>query len=246
MNFASRLSKIVNIVQDACHAAKYVYAPETILKIYKEYEVWHTELEEELPLETGSPPHIVALHMWYHSRVISLLKPILETELPPANINCLDVCRQAALSISHLYRCFINMFHLRGLHNQIGIAMLEACSVHVRFVQSSEYGSGEHGSKARKCLEQAVGTYSLLQSRFPSGGTIVHEITGLIQSAGINLEPDINFGPSENLHHPVNVDYVNRRPEKLEWEYPMESDAMEAERKPKTSNYDHFYKPRGT
>ena len=238
MNFASRLSKIVNVALDAYYAANYVYTPETMLKIYKEYQSWYEELQVELPIETGSPPHVFSLHMWYHSCVINLLRPILETEPPSTSIDHRDICRHAALTISHLFRCYVNFFQLRGLHNQIGIAMLEACTVHVRFLLYSI----QYGPKARECLEQAIGTYELLQSRIPLGGAIVHEITGLIDASGVNLGPHIGLYDDEDaLRHPI--DHVNRPAEKLEWKDP-EIGPIEVKRKPQILKYDHFYKPK--
>ena len=240
---ASKLSRIVNTALDAYYAANYLYTPDTVLKLYKDYQRWYEEAQEGFYLETSSVPLVPALHSWYHARVIALLKPLFDSNVSKAGFDLREICRTSATTIDHLFRCHAKMFQLRGMHNQIGIAMLEACSIHVKF-----YHSKQHGPKAQQCLETAVGTYELLQSRLPSGGDIVHEIKGLIAASGIDLGPHIGRGvyePDETLRHPA--DLVTRgTAEKLEWKEPAENESMEVDCKPQRPIYDHFYKPRAT
>ena len=243
MYFASKLSRIVNTALDAYYAANYIYTPDTVLKIYKDYQGWYAEAQENFYLEPSSVPQVLALHFWYHARVIALLKPLFHSNVPNTGFDPREVCRTSATTIAHLFRCYVNMFHLRGMHNQIGIAMLEACSIHVKF-----YHSKQHGPKAQECLEKAVGTYELLQSRLPSGGDIVHEIKGLIEASGIDLGPHIGRGvyePGETLLHPADSVSLNKA-EKLEWRDSLEPEPMEVECKPQPPSYDHFYKPQAS
>ena len=237
MYFASKLSRIVNTALDAFYAAKYRYTPDTVFKIYKDYQSWYEEAQEDFHLEVITVPIVLVLYIWYHARVIALLKPLFDSGVANAGFNVQEICRTSATTIDHLFRCHVRTFQLRGMHNQIGVAVLEACSIHVRF-----YHSKQHGQKAQECLEMAVSTFEDLQSQLPRGGGIVLEIEGLIEASGIDLGPHITrsvYKPGETLLHPVDSMKRNEA-EKPEWKASFEKC------KPQRPNYDHFYKPRGT
>ncbi|KAL6703232.1 hypothetical protein ACN47E_010094 [Coniothyrium glycines] len=137
--FAS-LSELVNDINYIFFAPKERLTSTRLVECYGRYQAWYRRLPALLGVE-GKPkpePHILVLHMLYHTIIVHLFRPMLKVELIHSDVVPRDLCIDAANNVSRLVRIYRSFYDFRQAHLIIPHILLSVCVVHLLFSKENK------------------------------------------------------------------------------------------------------------
>lgn len=110
-----------------------------LLDCYNKYQAWYARLPLALTLNGRKQvePHILVLHMLYHTIIVHLFRPFLKVDLMHSDVRPRDICIDQANRVASLLRTYRQFYDLRVAHLIIPHILLTTCIVHLLFSKES-------------------------------------------------------------------------------------------------------------
>ncbi|KAL9127410.1 MAG: hypothetical protein Q9217_003706 [Psora testacea] len=109
----SLLSEIVNDTVFMFYAPRERFTSKKLLDFYNRYTRWFTNLPETLHLRAIPMPHVLTLHMYYHTVILHLFRPFLKVDLTNSKISPREVCTSCANTVSTLLSTYRQHYGFR-------------------------------------------------------------------------------------------------------------------------------------
>ncbi|KAF2635167.1 hypothetical protein P280DRAFT_474082 [Massarina eburnea CBS 473.64] len=170
----STLSELINDNNMMFFAPKERFTSRRLLECYNKYEAWYKNLPPSLRLEglTEPQPHIIVLHMLYHTTVIHLFRPMLKVDLIHSNVRPRDTCIDAANQVAELLRLYRQLYSMRTCQLLLTHILLSANIVHLLY-------SAESQNSYRNLVEGLKATDDMTECHYfgKRGFKIVHALS---------------------------------------------------------------------
>lgn len=133
------LSELVNDNNYMFFAPKERLTSTRLIDCYNKYKAWYQKLPAALSLEGGKQPepHTLVLHMFYHTIIVHLFRPMLKVDLIHSNVHPRDICVEAANNVSNIIRIYRRFYDFRVAHLVIPHILLSVCIVHLLYSKDS-------------------------------------------------------------------------------------------------------------
>ncbi|KAF1839198.1 hypothetical protein BDW02DRAFT_230798 [Decorospora gaudefroyi] len=137
--FAS-LSELVNDNNHMFFAPKERLTSGKLLDCYHKYQAWYRKLSPTLGVDSKKEPepHILVLHMLYHTIIVHLFRPLLKVDLIHSDVHPRDICIDAANNVSRLVRIYRKLYDFRLAHLLIPHILLSVSIVHLLYSKSND------------------------------------------------------------------------------------------------------------
>ncbi|RMZ69473.1 putative pathway-specific regulatory nit-4 [Pyrenophora seminiperda CCB06] len=134
------LSELVNDNNYMFFAPKEPLTSLKLLDCYRKYQEWYKRLSPAMRLEgkKEAEPHILVLHMLYHTIIVHLFRPLLKVDLIHSNIQPRVICINAANEVSKLVRLYRKFYSFRTAHLLIPHILLTVGVVHLLYSKDNE------------------------------------------------------------------------------------------------------------
>ncbi|KAF2127236.1 hypothetical protein P153DRAFT_368558 [Dothidotthia symphoricarpi CBS 119687] len=131
----STLSELINDNNYMFFAPKERITSTRLLACYQKYLTWYEKLPSSLRLEGKQQPepHIIALHMLFHTIIVHLFRPMLKVDLIHSDVRPRAICIEAANKVSELTRIYRSLYSLRTAHLVIPHVLLSVSVVHLLY-----------------------------------------------------------------------------------------------------------------
>ncbi|KAF2184347.1 hypothetical protein K469DRAFT_181613 [Zopfia rhizophila CBS 207.26] len=142
----STLSELVNDNVYMFFAPRERFTSARLLDCYSKYLKWYRALP--LPLrvldnpDAPAPPHIMTLHMYYHTIQVHLFRPLLKVEPIRGELSPKDMCVENANRVADLLRNYREHYDLRCGPLILTHILLSVCIVHLLFSRSHQTSAG--------------------------------------------------------------------------------------------------------
>ncbi|KAF2690882.1 hypothetical protein K458DRAFT_355200 [Lentithecium fluviatile CBS 122367] len=135
----STLSELINDNNYMFFAPKERFTSRRLLECYAKYQHWYKNLPQQLKLEDAREPqpHIIVLHMLYHTAVVHLFRPMLKVDLIHSNVSPRNTCVDAANQVANLLRLYRQHFNMRACQLVLTHVLLSVCIVHLLYSSES-------------------------------------------------------------------------------------------------------------
>jgi hypothetical protein len=146
---------LVNSTLTLFYSPARVISGTLLLDEYRKYLDWKVVLPQMVNNREKSPPHVLCLHLLWHSAVLLLFRPFLRAKITDSDIVPQDVCRQAANSISEIFATHRSSYKLTGIWSFQIQCLLTACTIHIIHIPA--IASTAHFVDACNSLQDLVG-----------------------------------------------------------------------------------------
>ncbi|KAI9884567.1 MAG: hypothetical protein M1823_003639 [Watsoniomyces obsoletus] len=174
----SALSEIVNDAVYTYYAPRERFTSRKLLDLYGRYRRWYQLLPTFLELTETASPQIVYLHMFYHTVVLHLFRPLLRVDLTDSDISPREVCARAAEDVSILADRFERLYGMRRVCLLMSHCILSASTIHLLNLPSPS---------AARHLETAVRGLREMSVNHPFAGRCLRVVRSLAQKWRIEL-----------------------------------------------------------
>ncbi|KAJ4294431.1 hypothetical protein N0V90_008121 [Kalmusia sp. IMI 367209] len=142
----STLSELINDNNYMFYAPTFRLTDIRLINCHNKYLEWLKNLPTSLTLDgIGQPlPHIIVLHMLYHTAIGHLFRPMLKIDLINFKLKPRDACINAANSVSELLRLYRRHYPMRTCHLVLTHILLSNCIVHLTFSKDSTFASSSY------------------------------------------------------------------------------------------------------
>ncbi|KAF2258328.1 hypothetical protein CC78DRAFT_125650 [Lojkania enalia] len=142
----STLCELVNDNNFMFFAPKERFTSRRLLDCYHKYLNWHRNLPAPLCLpdeasDVPPQPHIIVLHMLYHTIVLHLFRPLLKVDIIRSDVRPRDICIESANKVSELLRLYRKHYDMRACQLVLTHILLSVCIVHLLFSRDSQTSS---------------------------------------------------------------------------------------------------------
>ncbi|KAH7085177.1 fungal-specific transcription factor domain-containing protein [Paraphoma chrysanthemicola] len=128
------LSELVNDNNYMFFAPKERLTSSKLLECYNKYQTWFRRLPPALSIDGLKPePHILVLHMLYHTIIVHLFRPMLKVDLIHSDVRPRDICIEAANKVSSIVRAYRQHYSFRVAHLAIPHILLSVSIVHLLY-----------------------------------------------------------------------------------------------------------------
>ncbi|KAF2035527.1 hypothetical protein EK21DRAFT_53843 [Setomelanomma holmii] len=129
------LSELINDNNYIFYAPKERLTSSKLLECYNKYQAWYRKLPSQLAIEGKKhpEPHVLVLHMLYHTIIVHLFRPMLKVELIHSDLRPRDICIEAANKVSSIVRIYRQSYDFRVAHLLIPHILLSVSIVHLLY-----------------------------------------------------------------------------------------------------------------
>ncbi|KAF2840571.1 hypothetical protein M501DRAFT_916607, partial [Patellaria atrata CBS 101060] len=127
----SLLSELVNDVTYMFFAPRERLTSRKVLDSYQKYRIWYDTLPDCLDLKANKTAHNLVLHMFYHTCVLHLFRPLLKVDVLNSRLVPRDVCLSSATEVSNLVDEYRGLYGLRCTTVLMTHILLSSCTVHL-------------------------------------------------------------------------------------------------------------------
>ncbi|PVH93878.1 hypothetical protein DM02DRAFT_618998 [Periconia macrospinosa] len=136
----STLSEVLNDNNYMFFAPKERFTSRRLLECYNRYQEWYKHLPQSLRLDgvREPQPHIIVLHMLYHTAIVHLFRPMLKVDLIHSHVRPRDACLDAANQVAELLRLYRRHYSLRACQLVLTHILLSVNIVHLLYSNDSK------------------------------------------------------------------------------------------------------------
>ncbi|KAK3671894.1 hypothetical protein LTR78_008260 [Recurvomyces mirabilis] len=127
----SRLSELASDMVNTFYAPQERFTSRRLAAAYNQYQEWYHNLPDAFRLENTTLPHVLVLHMYYHSCVLQLFRPYIKLDLRGAGLFPRDTCTFRANEISSLMNALRAMYGLRRVCHLVCSWIMSASTIHL-------------------------------------------------------------------------------------------------------------------
>ncbi|KAL6714818.1 hypothetical protein ACLMJK_007078 [Lecanora helva] len=109
----SLLSEIVSDTDYMFYAPRERFTSKKLLDFKSRYNRWYNQLPDKLRLRDDSLPHVLVLHMYYHTVVLHLFRPFLKVDLTTSSVSPREICTSCANNIVSILSTYRQMYGVR-------------------------------------------------------------------------------------------------------------------------------------
>ncbi|KAI9729058.1 MAG: hypothetical protein M1828_000143 [Chrysothrix sp. TS-e1954] len=128
---AAVLSKIVNSTLLMFFAPSVPLNGSLLLEEYGKYRAWYRDLPDIIRHTKNAPPHVISLHMYFHTAVLLLFRPFLKATIVDSEVVPRDICRTSANAISDIWTQHRELYEYKGIYMFQVHCLLTACTIHI-------------------------------------------------------------------------------------------------------------------
>lgn len=122
---------IVNSTLTLFFSPTKVISGSILLDEYEKYMKWKERLPNIVTASDRPPPHVLCLHLLWHSAVLLLFRPFIRAKITDSDVVPQDVCRNSANSISELFAKHRATYDLAGICSFQIQCLMTACTIHI-------------------------------------------------------------------------------------------------------------------
>ncbi|KAL9092482.1 MAG: hypothetical protein Q9159_000829 [Coniocarpon cinnabarinum] len=128
----SELSTLVNGTLQMFFAPTVPLSGSLLVSEYEKYSEWKQGLPPLLNQTQEAPPHVLCLHMYYHSAILLLFRPFLKAKiLSRSDLVPRQLARSAADEISDIWSYHKKLYGYYGIYMFQVHCLLTACTIHI-------------------------------------------------------------------------------------------------------------------
>ncbi|ORY08948.1 fungal-specific transcription factor domain-domain-containing protein [Clohesyomyces aquaticus] len=139
---SSVLAGLVNDNNFMFFAPRDRFTDRRLLQTHRNYQNWYQNLPSVLHLPDNvhvrPQPHILILHMYYHTIILHLFRPLLKVNLIHHNVTPRQMCIDCANKVSDLLRHYRLHYNLRACQLVLTHILLSVCIVHLLYSKESQ------------------------------------------------------------------------------------------------------------
>ncbi|KAJ4357848.1 uncharacterized protein N0V89_002424 [Didymosphaeria variabile] len=141
----SSLSELINDNNYMFYAPSARLTDIKLINCHNKYLEWFRNLPAPLRLDDAQPqPHILVLHMLYHTAIGQLFRPMLKIDLINFRLKPRDACIEATNSVSELLRRYRSHYPMRTSQLVLTHILLSNCIVHLTFSKDAQFASSSY------------------------------------------------------------------------------------------------------
>ncbi|KAL5378746.1 hypothetical protein DPSP01_008968 [Paraphaeosphaeria sporulosa] len=142
----STLSELINDNNYMFYAPSARLTDVKLIACHNKYLEWFKNLPPPLRLDSGGQPqpHIIVLHMLYHTAIGQLFRPMLKIDLINFRLKPRDACIEAANAVSELLRQYRSYYPMRTCQLVLTHILLTTCIVHLTFSKDAQFSSSSY------------------------------------------------------------------------------------------------------
>ncbi|KAF2441656.1 hypothetical protein P171DRAFT_434308 [Karstenula rhodostoma CBS 690.94] len=139
----STLSELINDNNYMFYAPSARLTDVKLVACYNKYLDWLKNLRPPLRLDGGGQPqpHIIVLHMLYHTAIGQLFRPMLKIDLINFRLKPRDACIEAVNAVSELLRQYRSHYSMRTCQLVLTHILLSNSIVHLTFSKDAQFAS---------------------------------------------------------------------------------------------------------
>lgn len=177
------LGKLINSTLYMFFAPTHEISALAIITEHSKYLSWFDHLSPGLANLIDAPPHVLHLHMQYHSAVLLLFRPFLSAKFVDfPGTDPRHIAMIAAQNISHAFQEHYRQYHHTGVCTLHVHALLTACTIHILNLANQESLQG---------LISACKNFWVLAPRIKWASASLQIVQGLATRWSIILPPEV-------------------------------------------------------
>ncbi|KAF2809283.1 uncharacterized protein BDZ99DRAFT_443474 [Mytilinidion resinicola] len=131
----STLSELVSDSLFMFYAPRERFTSRRLLDTYCKYKNWYKSLPKALQLDPNDKalpiPHVLTLHMYYHTCIVHLFRPLMKVDILHSDIRPREVCIDSANTVSDIMRLYRRHYSLRSCNLLLTHILLSITTVHL-------------------------------------------------------------------------------------------------------------------